>query len=411
MAFEPLKGVKIIVGISGGIAAYKSVEVIRTLVKDGAEVTPIMTKNALRFIGDVTVSALSSHKVLSSLYDSDESIPHTASARECDAVVVVPATARIIGSYANGIPSDLLSATLIASKSKVVLCPAMHEEMWTNRAVVENVEKLRGYGVKVIEPDSGLLAGGDIGMGRLPDPSAICDYVEREILKSSSIANLNVVVTAGGTREPIDPVRFISNRSSGKQGFEIAKAFWLKGANVTLIATFDTPELDGFRVVKVETADEMAEATIKFSGSTDVFVMTAAVADFKAKEVFQKKLKRKDKMSTLDLAPTTDILAELVAQRDIHNAKSENVLHEEQILIGFAAETGDLESMALEKLKTKNVDVIVANDVSKPGVGFSYDTNSVLILTKHGNRIELPLMSKKEIAFNLVKIVEEMVER
>jgi phosphopantothenoylcysteine decarboxylase/phosphopantothenate--cysteine ligase len=385
---ESVRGRRIVVGISGGIAAYKSIEVIRRLVDAGAHVAPIMTEDAHRFIGPVTVSALSSEPVHTSLWDDSSPIPHTRLGQTADLIFVAPATARVIAAYAMGFSQDLLVATLIATRAPVVICPAMHTEMWEHPSVQDNLALLRSRGVIVVDPQEGRLAGGDVGTGRLADPETILSAIDSVLSGDGrDMEGLSVVVTAGGTREPIDAVRVIANRSSGKQGYAIAEEAHKRGAHVTLISTVDRSVASGIRVVSVETAQQMLDAVTEHAPSSDVVVMTAAVADFRPVCVVDGKIKKHNGIPEITLEPTPDILASLGASKPVG-----------QTLVGFAAETDDVLANAQSKLKRKNLDLIVANDVSAPGVGFGHDTNAVSILHADGQQIQVDLATKHTIA-------------
>jgi phosphopantothenoylcysteine decarboxylase / phosphopantothenate---cysteine ligase len=274
-----LHGRRVVLGVSGGIAAYKAVEVCRRLVDAGAHVAPVMTEDATRFVGAVTFSALASEPVRTSLWDEPEPIPHTRLGQTADVIVVAPATARVLGKYVAGISDDLLTATLLATRAPVIVCPAMHTEMWEHSAVQENIATLRRRGVHIVEPAVGRLAGGDVGAGRLAEPDDIVAAVER-VLAPQDLKGRRVLVTAGGTREPIDPVRFIGNRSSGKQGYAVAEAAAIRGAQVTLVSTVPRPVTAAVEVVSVQTAAEMAQEVFSRSDGADLVVMAAAVADF-----------------------------------------------------------------------------------------------------------------------------------
>jgi phosphopantothenoylcysteine decarboxylase/phosphopantothenate--cysteine ligase len=384
---ESVRGKNIVLGISGGIAAYKSIEVLRRLVDAGAHVAPIMTADAHRFVGPVTVSALASEPLHTSLWDDSSPIPHTRLGQNADVIVVAPATARVIAAYAMGLSDDLLVATLIATRAPVVLCPAMHTEMWEHPSVVDNIALLKSRGVIVVEPQSGRLAGGDVGTGRLADPETILEAIDAVLSTNKDLVGQHVVITAGGTREPIDAVRVIANRSSGKQGYAIAEAALKRGAKVTLISTVNIPVSSGVSVVSVETAQQMQDAVVLAAASADVVIMAAAVADFRPVLSVEGKIKKNEGVPTIALEPTPDILAQL------GSVKSDN-----QILVGFAAETDNLVDNARGKLERKNLDLIVANDVSAPGVGFAHDTNAVTILSASGDMKSVPLASKHTIA-------------
>jgi phosphopantothenoylcysteine decarboxylase/phosphopantothenate--cysteine ligase len=376
---------RVVVGVSGGIAAYKAVEVIRRLVDAGAHVSPIMTNAAHRFIGETTLSALASEPVQQSLWDEDSPIPHTWLGQTADAIVVVPATARLIGSYAAGISNDLLTATLLATRAPVIVCPAMHTEMWEHPAVMDNIATLRRRGVHIVDPESGRLAGGDMGHGRLASPAAVVAEVERAV-GPNDMAGLHVLITAGGTREAIDPVRVITNRSSGKQGYALAAAASARGARVTLVTTVDREVHPGVETVAVVSASEMQEAVLPRSTEVDVIIMAAAVADFRSASIADRKIKKGDGLEAIALEPTHDFLVDL----GLFKPKG-------QTLVGFAAETESLEENARSKLERKHLDLIVANDVSMDQVGFAHDTNAVLILSAH-ETWPIPLATKRAVA-------------
>ncbi|CAB4657126.1 unannotated protein [freshwater metagenome] len=384
---ESVQGKNIVLGISGGIAAYKSIEVLRRLVDAGAHVAPIMTADAHRFVGPVTISALASEPLHTSLWDDTSPIPHTRLGQNADVIVVAPATARVIAAFAMGLSDDLLVATLIATRAPVVLCPAMHTEMWEHPSVVDNIALLRSRGVIIVEPQSGRLAGGDIGTGRLADPETILQAIDQVLSNNKDLAGQHVVITAGGTREPIDAVRVIANRSSGKQGYAIAEDAHSRGAHVTLISTVDIPVSSGISVVNVETAQQMQDAIAHVANSADVVIMAAAVADFRPVLSVEGKIKKDQGIPAITLEPTPDILAHLGSTKPAH-----------QVLVGFAAETANLVDNARGKLERKNLDLIVANDVSAPGVGFTHDTNAVTILSASGEMKSVALANKRTIA-------------
>ena len=381
-----LAGSRIVLGVSGGIAAYKAVEICRRLIDAGAHVIPVMTRGAEHFLGRTTLSALASEPVQTSLFDGPSPIPHTKLGQSADLVLVAPATARVVGTYAAGISNDLLTNILLATRAPVVVCPAMHTEMWEHPAVVANIETLRTRGVHVVEPESGRLAGGDVGAGRLASPERIVAIVDR-ILSPSDLSGTSVVVSAGGTREPIDAVRVIANRSSGKQGYAVAAEAARRGADVVLVATVDLPVPHGVRVEMVETAAEMEAAMQAHAAHADVVVMAAAVADFRPKAPSDEKLKKRDGVPEIVLEPTPDILAGLGAQK-----------RPGQVLVGFAAETQELLHNARAKLDAKRLDLIVANDVSAPDVGFRHDTNAVTLLRPGRAPRDVALADKTEIA-------------
>lgn len=376
-----LAGKRIVLGVTGGIAAYKAVEVCRRLVDAGAHVRPVLTDGALQFVGETTFSALASEPVRTSLWEIDHGrdgspIAHTWLGQDADLIIVAPATARLLSDYRTGRSDDLLTATLIATRAPVLLAPAMHTEMWEHPSVSENLDVLRSRGVHVVPPEEGRLAGGDVGAGRLADPATIvarADAVLAGTRPGSDLAGLRVLVTAGGTREPIDPVRYIGNRSSGKQGFALAEEAAARGADVTVVATVQRPVSAGIEVVIVETADEMHDAVVARSAASDVVVMAAAVADFRPVSTAGSKIKKAQGPPEVRLEPTVDILAALGADKPAG-----------QTLVGFAAETDSVRQNAESKLRAKGADLIVANDVSAPGAGFEHDTNEVVILSADG---------------------------
>lgn len=384
-----LAGKRIVLGVGGGIAAYKAVEVSRRLVDAGAHVIPVMTAAAEHFIGRTTLSALASEPVRMDLWEGPDPIPHTRLGQTADLICVAPATARIISALAHGYSHDLLTNILIATRSPVVVCPAMHTEMWEHPAVVDNMTLLRSRGVHVVGPGVGRLAGGDLGAGRLADPEQIVAAID-SVLGSGDLAGLRFVVTAGGTREPIDAVRVIANRSSGKQGHAIASEAARRGAEVTLITTASLPSDGVAHRIDVETAAQMERALNEHAPSADVVVMSAAVADFRPVDPAHHKLKKDAGPPTIVLEATPDLLAQLGRQR-----------RPEQLLVGFAAETNDLLANARGKLERKQVDMIVANDVAALGVGFSHSTNAVTLVTADSER-EVPLASKADIATAVV---------
>ncbi len=398
-----LAGRRIVLGVSGGIAAYKAVDVLRRLMAAGAYVVPVMTASAGRFIGATTLSALASEAVRTSMWEGPDPIPHTRLGQEADLIVVAPATARVIGAYANGLATDLLTNTLIATRAPVVLAPAMHTEMWEHPAVVDNVAKLASRGVELVGPTTGRLAGGDSGAGRMAEPADIVARVFEVAARSSSgstrsgatrLDGLSVLVTAGGTREPIDPVRVLANRSSGKQGHAIAAEAHARGAGVTLITTVEPDVPTGVTVERVETAEQMADAVFRAARVADVVIMAAAVADFRPKVAAPDKLKKRDGVPEIVLEPTVDILAGVAAAKRAG-----------QTIVGFAAETEDLVANATAKLHGKGLDIVVANDVSGPLVGFGHDTNAVTIIRKDRPPSSVGRAEKRAVAAHVLDAV------
>ena len=391
-----LAGRRVVLGVSGGIAAYKAVELCRRMVDAGAHVSPVLTEDSLRFVGKVTFDALGSEKAQTSLWDEDSPIPHTRLGQSADVIVVAPATARVIGKYVAGISDDLLLATLLATRAPVVVCPAMHTEMWEHPAVQDNIATLRRRGVVVVDPAVGRLAGGDSGAGRLAEPEDVLFAVEQAVTPQD-LAGRRVVVTAGGTREAVDPVRFLGNRSSGKQGYALAVEAASRGAHVTLVATVERWAPSSVEVQRVASAAEMEAAVGAAAPGADVVIMAAAVADFRPKEPADRKIKKGEGVPDVVLEPTPDILAGL------GRAKPAG-----QVLVGFAAETHMVKEEALGKLRRKNLDLIVANDVTAAGVGFEHDTNSVDVLAADGTVKNVPLSDKRDVART---VLDSVVER
>jgi phosphopantothenoylcysteine decarboxylase/phosphopantothenate--cysteine ligase len=381
-----LQGKRIVLGVSGGIAAYKAVDVCRRLVDAGAYVMPVLTQNALRFVGEVTFSALASERARTGLWDEADPIPHTRLGQTADLIVVAPATARVIAKYVTGMSDDLLTATLLATRAPVLVCPAMHTEMWEQAAVQHNIATLRERGVHVLEPAVGRLAGGDVGAGRLAEPVDIA-RAANDILGPRDLEGVRVLVTAGGTREPIDAVRVVTNRSSGKQGYAVAEEAAARGAAVTLVTTVDRPVRSGIDVVRVASCADMEDEVVPRAADIDVVIMAAAVADFRPKDPPARKVKKDEGMSEIVLEPTHDFLV------DLGRAKQPG-----QILVGFAAETDAVRENALGKLRRKNLDMIVANDVGADGAGFEHDTNEVIILLDDGTSQDVAMTTKRDVA-------------
>ncbi|MEM9514002.1 MAG: bifunctional phosphopantothenoylcysteine decarboxylase/phosphopantothenate--cysteine ligase CoaBC [Actinomycetota bacterium] len=398
----PLTGRRVVLGITGGIAAYKAVDVLRRLVDAGAHVVPVMTAGAERFVGATTISALASEPVHTRLWDDPTTpIPHTALGQGADLIVVAPATARVIAAYRAGLSTDLLTNTLLATRAPVIVCPAMHTEMWEHPAVVDNIAVLRSRGVHIVEPGVGRLAGGDIGAGRLAEPvdivAAVHNVLDVDTASRRDLVGLHVCVSAGGTREPIDAVRVIANRSSGKQGYAVASEAAARGATVTLVSTVDLPTPPDVDVVPVETAEQMRAAVTAAAPTADVIVMAAAVADFRPVSAASNKLKKHDGVPHIELEPTPDILAEL------GSAKRPG-----QTLVGFAAETDDLVANAQAKLHRKHLDLIVANDVGAAGVGFAHDTNAVTMLRPDAEPVEIDLAAKRDVARAVIDTIVDL---
>jgi len=381
-----LRGRRVVLGVSGGIAAYKAVEICRRLVDAGAHVVPVLTDDAQRFVGAVTFSALASEPVRTSLFADDDPIPHTHLGQSADLVVVAPATAKLLGKYAAGISDDLLSATLLATRAPVLVVPAMHTEMWEHAAVQDNLATLRRRGVHVVDPEPGRLAGGDVGVGRLADPERVVQAADAVLRLGHDLAGVRVLVTAGGTREPIDAVRVITNRSSGKQGHAIAEVAAQRGAAVTLVTTTERSTPPQVEVVSVQTAAEMEAAVMARAADADVIVQAAAVADFRPKEPPDRKLRKDEGLPEIVLEPTRNFAHDLAAAK-----------RPGQVLVGFAAETDDVLERARGKFERMNLDVMVANDVSQPDAGFEVDTNRALVIDADGVE-HVPLVAKSELA-------------
>ncbi len=397
MSASPLAGKRIVLGVTGGIAAYKAIELSRRLVDAGAHVVPIMTDAAQHFVGATTLSALASEPVQTELWNNPTTpIPHTKVGQGADLIIVAPATAKSIAAYRMGYSHDLLQNTLIATRAPVIVCPAMHTEMWEHPSVVDNIATLRKRGVHIVEPESGRLAGGDMGAGRLADPATILGAAER-VLGPADLTGVRVVVSAGGTREPIDAVRVIANRSSGKQGYAVAAEAAARGAQVTLVSTVGLPTPAGVQVIAVETAAEMQEAMERAATDHDVIVMAAAVADFRPAHAASGKIKKRDGVPEIVLQPTPDILAGLGANK-----------RGDHVLVGFAAETANLVDNAQGKLERKRLDLIVANDVSAPGVGFAHDTNAVTLLRPGAKPVEIDLATKRDVARAVIDAVVDI---
>ncbi len=386
----------ILVGVSGGIAAYKACDLVRKLVLAGADVHVVMTKNAQQFVTPLTFQTLSNNKVSTELFDlqREAEIGHIALADNADLIVAAPATATLIGKAASGIADNLLNAIILATKSPVIFCPAMNVNMYNNSVVQDNITKLKDHGYNVLEPSEGSLACGWEGKGRLPDTHIILQEMER-VLSPKDLAGEKVLVTAGPTREYLDPVRFISNPSSGKMGFALAKDAWKRGAEVILVSGITDTDLPyGVNTIVVQSAEQMYEAVVKLSDWASVVVKAAAVGDYSAKNYEKDKISKRSGSYNLELQKTKDILFEL--------GKNKNG----KLLVGFAAETNDIVKKAKNKLKEKNLDMIVVNDVTKEDSGFSVDTNSAVILNRLGGVNKYGVMPKELLAS---KIFDEVL--
>ena len=388
-------GRRVLLAVTGGVAAYKSAYLARRLVEGGAEVRVILTESAHEFVGPQTFAAITGTQPHSGLFGEDAVSPHTELARWAEIAVVAPATAATMARIANGLSTDLVSATILAYTGTVLLAPAMHTERWEHPATRRNLETLRTDGYHVIGPETGDLAGGDSGVGRVAEPDDILEMVERLLAPAGEPRRF--LVTAGGTREPVDPVRYLGNRSTGKMGHAIANEAARRGMDVTLVSTSGLSALPPVKVVTVETAEEMLEAVVGIEA--DVAIMAAAVADFRPAEPSSSKLPRSQGLDSIELEPNPDILATVV-DRDPR-----------PFVVGFAAETGDLDR-AVEKARSKRVDLLVYNDVTEPGSGFGTDTNRVVLIDSDGGTDSWPVMSKEAVAARLVdRIMDEMAAK
>jgi phosphopantothenoylcysteine decarboxylase/phosphopantothenate--cysteine ligase len=384
-----LKDKFVVVGITGSIAAYKAVELVRLLKKNGAQVQVIMTKSACEFINPLTFQVVSQNPVITDMFKPPDKwdVEHIAIAEKADIFIVAPATANIIAKIAAGLADDMLTTTLLATKAKVVIAPAMNVHMYENVVTQRNIKYLSDMGYKIIEPDTGYLACGHTGKGRLPEPKHIMMEIEH-MLAAKDLKDKKILITAGPTREHIDPVRFITNHSTGKMGFALAQRAVIRGAKVVLISGPCNlePPLGLSKFMAVQTAQEMLDCVLENYLDADIVIKAAAVGDFKPKQVFTEKIKKTDDKLILELDRNPDILYEL-GKRKTH-----------QILIGFAAETQQIEKYATDKLKNKNLDFIVANNITQEGAGFGFDTNIVKIFYRDGKIEELPSMLKKDVA-------------
>jgi phosphopantothenoylcysteine decarboxylase/phosphopantothenate--cysteine ligase len=378
------EGRRVVLGVTGGVAAYKAAYLARRLIERGYTVRVAMTDSAQEFIGRATFGAITGSDPVTSFFSESDVSPHTTLGQWAEAIVIAPATASSISRLAAGQSSDVLIATVLASTAPVVVAPAMHTEMWEHPSTTANIERLRTFGYSIVEPEIGPLAGGDQGVGRLADPETIADAVDA-VFPVPDMTGINVLVTAGGTREPIDPVRYLGNHSTGKMGNALAEAALQRGASVVLVTAAEPPRVGGIEVVSVDTADEMAQAVWERTADTDVAVMAAAVADFKPRTAESEKLRRADGVPTIELEPTPDVL------KGVHESTPR------PFLVGFAAESGSLAAVA-QKAARKGVDLLVANDIAKEGSGFGTDTNEVHLVFRDGSTEDLELMSKADVA-------------
>jgi phosphopantothenoylcysteine decarboxylase / phosphopantothenate---cysteine ligase len=382
-----LYGRRVLLGVTGGIAAYKAAYLVRLLTTAGAEVQVVMTPAALRFIGADTLAALSHRPVHSDVFEHTEVVLHVRLAHEADVAVVAPATANVLARLAMGLADDLLTSTLLEATCPLVLAPAMHTGMWQNPATRSHMATLAERGAVIVGPGEGALAAGDEGMGRMSEPEEILSAVRSALSTTADLAGRRILVTAGPTFEPIDPVRYIGNRSSGKMGYGVAAEAARRGAEVTLVSgPAVLPDPPGVEVIRVETAEEMAAAVLDRFARADAVIMAAAVADFRPEAPAVDKMKKENGPPSLTLRPTTDILATLGKRK------------EHQVLVGFAAETNELQAEGRRKLGEKNLDLIVVNEVGKPGTGFDADTNIAAILAREGQDTPVRTWTKRDLA-------------
>ena len=399
---RPFDGRRILLGVTGGIASYKTVMLARLLTQAGAEVDVVMTRAALEFVGAITFEAVTGRRSYSEIFGPGNALDHIRLAREAQLFVVAPATADFLARAAHGHADDLLTAALLANTSPVLLVPAMNDRMWANSQTTANVASLRERGYTVLDPDEGPLAAGEgNGPGRMPEPETIVSHIARLLEPDSSLSGKQIVVTAGATREAVDPVRFISNHSSGRMGIAIAEAAWRRGASVTLVLGHaEVPVGTGPVVVHAESVDEMAAAVASTLPTADALVMAAAPADFRPATPADRKISKRDGSAEMEirLSPTTDILRSTMPLRPAH-----------AVIVGFALETGDAITKGEAKLREKSLDMIVVNDALEEGAGFRVETNRVTIVTPGGKQERLPLMTKTALADAILDRVEPLI--
>ncbi len=391
---------KIVLGVTGCIGAYKAAEIVRGLTKEGFAVQVIMTASAREFIAPLTLETLSENSVMSELFGEkrEEGIRHISLTEECELLLVAPATANILAKFAHGIADDFLSTFFLANQAPVLVAPAMNTAMLNHAAVQANMATLKGRGVELIEPGEGWLACGWTGKGRLAEPEEIVAQVKLALADTTSLSGETFLVSAGPTAEPIDPVRTLTNRSSGKMGFRVAEAARDRGAEVVLVSGPSAQtDPSGVEVVRVTTASEMKEAMLSRLDEATVVVMAAAVADYRPEVLAPSKIKKSSKPLQLNLVPTDDILLEIGRRRKA-----------EQIVVGFAAETENVEARARGKLEAKRIDLVVANDISRMDVGFGSDANEVILVASNGDSETLPIMSKRKVAERILDRIEAL---
>ena len=387
----------VVLGITGGIAAYKAADIASKLTQAGARVEVVMTESATKFITPLTLRNITGRPVVTDMFElaSEHSVEHIALAEAADVVAIAPATANTIAKLAYGIADNMLGGVVLATQAPVIVAPAMNDNMFRNPVTQENLARLKARGFIIVDPAHGRLASGKTGQGRLAEVETIIDTIQRVVSKSGDLAGKRVVVTAGGTREPIDPVRYIGNRSSGKMGYALAEAARDRGATVSLItAPTALPEPAGVEVVHSETATRMKKAVASACAQADVLIMAAAVADYQPRGAARRKIKKDSPSLTLELVRTPDILSEVKGKF---------------LRVGFAAESEDILANARQKLQEKKLDLIVANDITQAGSGFGADTNKVTLIDRNGNEENLPLLTKREVAERVLDRVVEMM--
>jgi phosphopantothenoylcysteine decarboxylase/phosphopantothenate--cysteine ligase len=397
---SPLAGRRVLLGVTGGIAAYKACILTRLLTQAGATVQVVMTPSATRFVGTDTFAALSGRPAYTELWQEPGSVLHIRLAREADLSVIAPATANVIAKLSAGIADDLITSSLLEATCPLVVAPAMHSGMWEHPATQSNVRALQERGTIVVGPARGSLAAGDEGVGRMAEPEDIMVALEEVASRGRDLAGRRIVVTAGPTWEPIDPVRFVGNRSTGRMGFAVAREAFARGADVTLVVGPGTVEPpDGPRVVRVATAEEMRMAVLEAGEDADAVIMAAAVADFRPKDAAPGKLKKEEGPPLLELVPTPDILAELGGVKG------------DRVLVGFAAETADVEAAGRAKIVAKGLDLLVANEVGREGTGFGSESNHAAILSRTGDDEPLREWTKAELAAAVCDRLSKMLSR
>lgn len=404
MTDNALSGKTIVLGVAGGIAAYKAVDLASKLTQEGATVKTVMTQNAAKFVGPVTFQSVTGQPVITDLFDMEQQgqIQHVSLSEEADLVVIAPATANTMAKAAHGLADDALSTTILAARSTVVMVPAMNNHMWFNKATQANMEVLRSRGIKIIDPEVGRLACGESqAVGRFPKTEAIIEHLKNLLAGKQDLAGKTVLVTAGGTHEPVDPVRFIGNRSSGKMGYAVAEAAKARGADVVLISgptCLKAPY--GVKVVNIETARQMHEAVMDNLDSASAIVMSAAVADFRPANPSGEKIKKEKMSRSIELKLNPDILQSISDKKD-----------NKQLVVGFAAESQDIVDNALQKIDKKKLDLIVANDISKEGMGFGSDLNLAVLIDKNGPMGQLKTYQKTELADKILDWLVEAFKR